>query len=81
MKHLVRKQVIAVNLDARQDAFSINNKSGIIIIIRSPRSRKGFDELSTDDEIIDIDKRRLTSGIWVGKTTALRWIPIQLNGS
>ncbi|HMH32925.1 MAG TPA: contractile injection system tape measure protein, partial [Puia sp.] len=63
MKHLVRKQVIEVSLDAGQDAFSIQQQ------IRDyydhqimPVLEKVFDELSTDGEIIEMDKLEIDLG-------------------
>jgi hypothetical protein len=63
MKHLIRKQVITLELDAGQNAFSIQQQARDYYYQQiAPALEKLFDELSSENEIIQIDKFEIDLG-------------------
>lgn len=63
MKHLIGKQVIALNLDAGQNAFSIQQQASDFYYEQiAPALEKLFDELSSANEIICIEKLEIDLG-------------------
>ena len=63
MKHLVRKQVITLELDAGQNAFSIQQQARDYYYQQiAPALEKLFDELSSENEIIQIEKLEISLG-------------------
>jgi hypothetical protein len=63
MKHLIRKQVITLQLDAGQDAFSIQQQARDYYYLHiAPVLEKLFDELSSENEIVHIEKLEIDLG-------------------
>lgn len=63
MKHVIRKQVITLNLDAGQNTFSIQQQARDFYFHRiAPAMEKIFDELSSENETIQIEKLEIDLG-------------------
>jgi len=63
MKHLIRKQVITLQLDAGQNAFSIQQQARDYYYQQiAPALEKLFDELSSENEIVHIEKLEIDLG-------------------
>jgi len=63
MKHLIRKQVIDLNLDAGQNAFLIQQQVRDFYYQQiAPAIEKTFDELSSENEIIQIESLEIDLG-------------------
>src|SRR5687767_12804113 len=63
MKHLIRKQVIELQLDAGQNAFLMQQQAREYYYQHvTPVMEKLFDELSTDNEVISIGKLEIELG-------------------
>jgi len=63
MKHLIRKQVIMLQLDAGQDAFAVQRQSSDYYYqCIAPALEKLFDELSSENEITHIDRFEVDLG-------------------
>jgi hypothetical protein len=63
MKHLIRKQVITLQLDAGQNAFLIQQQARDYYYQQiAPALEKLFDELSSENEIVHIEKLEIDLG-------------------
>src|SRR5574337_343891 len=63
MKHLIRKQVITLQLDAGQNAFLIQQQARDFYYRQiAPALEKIFDELSSENEIVHIEKLEIDLG-------------------
>lgn len=63
MKHLIRKQVITLQLDAGQNAFSIQQQARDYYYLHiAPVLEKLFEELSSENEIVQIEKLEIDLG-------------------
>ena len=63
MKHQIRKQVIVLNVDARQNAFLIQQQASEYYYQHIvPAIEKVFDELSTENEVITINTVEIELG-------------------
>jgi hypothetical protein len=74
MKHLIRKQVISLSVDAGQNAFSIQQRARDFYYQQiAPVLEKLFDELSTENEVIQIEKLEIDLGDlgWTNKSFTL----------
>ena len=63
MKHQIRKQVITLQLDAGQNAFLIQQQARDYYYQQiAPALEKLFDELSSENEIVHIEKLEIDLG-------------------
>ena len=63
MKHLIRKQVITLQLDAGRNVFSIQQQARDYYFQQiTPALEKLFDELSSENEIVHIEKLEIDLG-------------------
>ena len=63
MKHMIRKQVITLQLDAGRNVFSIQQQARDYYFQQiTPALEKLFDELSSENEIVHIEKLEIDLG-------------------
>lgn len=82
MKHVIRKQVIDIQLDRRLDGFQIQNTvSEFYRRDILPALEKIFDEISSDVETISIDKLEIDLGSFINSEIEKNsWKEIYLRG-